>query len=123
MSQPNSPTLRLLSYLRATLYSILNKLFDILDGNDQPLGTVEQRLLHFLPTFENFSPSSQKLAKAKLNFWGTTYTVTYPIDDHVIATEDYRLISAREPEEALRRLENDQCTDHQKAALLRLVEL
>ena len=60
--------------------------FDIVDAQGELIGVVEERLLNILPTFEIFSPTKEKLAKAKLNFWGTTYTVKDPIDDHVIAT-------------------------------------
>ncbi|NGX52553.1 MAG: hypothetical protein KR126chlam5_00856 [Candidatus Anoxychlamydiales bacterium] len=56
------------------------------DNNDQLLGIVDQKILRFFPTFEILSPNYLTLAKAKLNFWGTKYTITDPLDDHIIAT-------------------------------------
>jgi len=64
----------------------LGMIFDIEDANGKLLGVVEERLLKLLPTFEIFSPTGGKLAKARLNFWGTTYTIKDSFDDHVIAT-------------------------------------
>lgn len=59
--------------------------FDITDHRCMPLGSVNQRLSWFYPTFEVFSPFQQKLAEAELNFWETKWTITDPIDGHVIA--------------------------------------
>lgn len=60
-------------------------IFDVEDGQGKPLGTVEQNLTWFFPSFEIVSPTHQRLAKAELNFWGTKYTITDRNDDHVIA--------------------------------------
>ncbi len=59
--------------------------FDVKDVNDVKLGCVEERVFSFFPTFRVFSPHGHILATARMNFWGTSYTIKSPIDDHVIA--------------------------------------
>lgn len=59
--------------------------FDITDGFDYPLGKVEERIFTFFPTFDIYRPDGYHVAKASLNFWGTTYTVMDPQTDEVIA--------------------------------------
>lgn len=60
--------------------------FDVTDWNRNLIGTVEEEVFTFLPSFELFSPYREKLAHAKMNFWGTKYTVTDPVTDIEIAT-------------------------------------
>lgn len=59
--------------------------FDITDGFDKPLGKVTERILTFFSTFDLYRPDGCHVAKAKLNFWGTKYTVLDPQTDEVIA--------------------------------------
>ena len=60
--------------------------FDVTDVDGTPLGTVEQKYTWFFPTFEIVSPQGLKLARAQLNFWGTKYTLSDVVDEHVLAT-------------------------------------
>ncbi len=60
--------------------------FDITDGLDVPMGRVEQRIFTFFPTFDIISPVEQKQATAKLNFWGTKYTLRDPVTEREMAT-------------------------------------
>ena len=60
--------------------------FDVTDADGTPLGTLEQKLTWFFPTFEIVSPRGLKLAKAELNFWGTCYTLTDVMDGHTLGT-------------------------------------
>ena len=53
-------------------------LFDVTDKNEGLLGTVEQKLFCFFPTFELFSSERYSLAIAKMNFWGTKYSLYDP---------------------------------------------
>jgi hypothetical protein len=53
--------------------------FDIADAAGGTIGTVEQRLFSFFPTFEILSPVGHVLAIAKMNFWGTSYTLSDPV--------------------------------------------
>ncbi len=53
-------------------------IFDVTDKHEGLLGTVEQKLFCFFPTFELFSPERYSLAIAKMNFWGTKYTLFDP---------------------------------------------
>lgn len=53
--------------------------FDVTDAFKRKLGTVEERIFTFFPTFDIISPDHQILATAKLNFWGTTYTLKDPV--------------------------------------------
>lgn len=61
-------------------------IFDVEDGQGKPLGSVEQGWSWFRPSFTIVSPNHQKLAKASLNFWGTTYTIADVTTDQPIAT-------------------------------------
>lgn len=61
-------------------------IFDITDGLDVPMGRVEQRIFTFFPTFDIISPAEQKQATAKLNFWGTKYTLKDPVTECEMAT-------------------------------------
>lgn len=61
-------------------------IFDVTDAADAPIGTVEQKVFTFFPTFTMISPAGEILATAKLNFWGTRYTITSPLFQQPIAT-------------------------------------
>lgn len=61
-------------------------IFDVTDANDQPIGKVEQRFNPLFPTFDLLSASQEKLATAKMNFWGTRYTLKDPVTKGIIAT-------------------------------------
>jgi uncharacterized protein YxjI len=60
--------------------------FDVFDANNGPIGTVEQRIFTFFPTFEIHSPQGYILAIATMNFWGTTYTIRDPVTQEPFAT-------------------------------------
>ena len=60
-------------------------IFDVTDKLEGILGTVEQKLFCFFPTFELFSPERYSLAIAKMNFWGTKYTLSDPRTSEPIA--------------------------------------
>ena len=60
--------------------------FDIYDRNDRLLGSAEERMFSFFPTFDIYaSDASTKLAKASMNFWGTTFTIYDPTTDQEMA--------------------------------------
>lgn len=60
--------------------------FDIADSYGGMLGSVEQRVFAFFPTFEILSPVGHLMAIAKMNFWGTTYTISDPVTKQKMAT-------------------------------------
>lgn len=59
--------------------------FDVFDSKEQSLGRVEEKFSWFLPTFNFISPSNTIQAEARLNFWGTSYTVIDPLSREIIA--------------------------------------
>lgn len=63
----------------------LGATFDIYDVADQPIGKVDEKILTFFSTFKLYRADGYFAAKAKLNFWGTKYTVTDAETDEVIA--------------------------------------
>lgn len=60
--------------------------FDITDADEQSLGRVERKFTWFYPTYQMISPKNVIQAEASLNFWCTTYTVSDPTTQTVIAT-------------------------------------
>ena len=61
--------------------------FDVYDHNDNLLGVAEEKIFTFFPTFDIYaSDASTKLARAKMNFWGTTFTIYDPRTDQEMAT-------------------------------------
>lgn len=60
--------------------------FDVNDASGGAIGRVEERLFAFFPTFEILSPAGHVLAIAKMNFWGTTYSIDDPVTKEQIAT-------------------------------------
>lgn len=63
----------------------LGATFDIFDMNDQPMGKVDEQIFTFFPTFDFYRADGYLAAEAKLNFWGTKYTVKDPQTQEVIA--------------------------------------
>lgn len=63
----------------------LGATFDIFDANEQAIGQVDERILTFFTTFDLYRADGYRTAKAKLNFWGTKYTVRDPQTDEIIA--------------------------------------
>jgi uncharacterized protein YxjI len=59
--------------------------FDLEDNEGNPIGIVNQKIFTFFPTFEIISPYGQILGTAKMNFWGTKYTLTDPVSEREIA--------------------------------------
>ena len=73
------------AYARAKFFS-LNAHFDIYDMKDQKIGSAEEQLLSFFPTFEIYdSTGTIRQAKAKMNFWGTTFYIYDPATDQEMA--------------------------------------
>ena len=61
--------------------------FDIYDRNESFLGYAEERIFTFFPTFDIYGrDGSTKLARAAMNFWGTTFTIYDPVTDQEMAT-------------------------------------
>ncbi len=63
----------------------LGATFDIYDAYEQPIGKVEERFFAFFPTFDLYRADGHHVAKARLNFWQTRYTVKDPATDQIIA--------------------------------------
>ncbi|CEG58975.1 LURP-one-related/scramblase family protein [Legionella fallonii] len=60
--------------------------FDIYDRNESFLGYAEERIFTFFPTFDIYGrDGSTKLARASMNFWGTTFTIYDPVTDQEMA--------------------------------------
>lgn len=70
-----------LAYAQARFFS-LSAHFDVFDVENRPLGMAEEKIFTFFPTFDIYGPDgSAKLARAKMNFWGTTLTIYDPVTD------------------------------------------
>lgn len=62
-------------------------IFDVVEATTElPIGSVEEEVLTWYPTFRIYSPKGEKLAVAEMNFWGTTYEVSDPVTSKVMAT-------------------------------------
>lgn len=60
--------------------------FDVYDRNERLLGFAEEKIFTFFPTFDIYgSDASTKLARAAMNFWGTTFTIYDPASDQEMA--------------------------------------
>ncbi|MCL9683025.1 hypothetical protein [Legionella maioricensis] len=60
--------------------------FDIYDRDERFLGFAEEKIFTFFPTFDIYgSDASTKLARAAMNFWGTTFTIYDPVTDQEMA--------------------------------------
>ncbi|WP_068469347.1 hypothetical protein [Candidatus Protochlamydia phocaeensis] len=75
---------QLLAKARMRFWSF-GAVFDIVDHQSIPIGSVEEEFAWFFPSFKILAPSGLKLAEATLNFWRTTYILTDPFDGHTIA--------------------------------------
>jgi hypothetical protein len=75
-----------LAYARSKFFS-LTAHFDVYDINEQFLGAADEKLFSFFPTFDIYGQDGYtKLAKASMNFWGTTFTIYDPVTDKEMAT-------------------------------------
>ncbi len=69
--------------------------FDFFDANDNLIGIMEERLFTFFPTLDIISPIGERLASAKLNFFGNIYTFSDPMTNQTIATLSRPFMSLR----------------------------
>lgn len=75
-----------LATARAKFFSF-NAHFDVYDTNDHLIGVAEEKIFTFFPTFNIYAnDASTKLARAKMNFWGTAFTIYDPETNQPIAT-------------------------------------
>lgn len=75
---------RLVASARARFFSISAR-FDVVDARYTPLGSVEEKVFSFYPSFILYSAQSDKLARAEMNFWGTNFTVYDIQTDRIMA--------------------------------------
>ncbi|NGX53312.1 MAG: hypothetical protein K1000chlam4_00021 [Chlamydiae bacterium] len=66
--------------------------FDVADSEGIPLGKIDEYLLTFFPKFDIVSPDDEVLSIAKLNFWGTKYTLRDPVTKEEMAILSRRFI-------------------------------
>lgn len=60
--------------------------FDIFDHENNKLGIVKEQLFTFFPTFAIYDPEGvTQLAKSRLNFWGTTFSLRDPLSGQEMA--------------------------------------
>lgn len=76
---------RLQAYAKMRFFAF-GAIFDVYDEFDSRIGIVEERIFTFFPTFDMYSTTGFHIAKAKMNFWGTIYTITDPLSERVVAT-------------------------------------
>ncbi|WP_392538895.1 hypothetical protein [Legionella sp. 227] len=75
-----------LAYARSKFFS-LTAHFDVYDNFENFIGAADEKLFAFFPTFDIYGPDGYtKLAKASMNFWGTTFTIYDPVTDKEMAT-------------------------------------
>ncbi|KTD40005.1 hypothetical protein [Legionella parisiensis] len=75
-----------LAYARSKFFS-LTAHFDVYDNYENFLGSADEKLFAFFPTFDIYGQDGYtKLAKASMNFWGTTFTIYDPVTDKEMAT-------------------------------------
>ncbi len=58
---------------------------DVFDTNKEMLGSVEEKIFNWFPSFEIFSADGVSLANASMNFWGTKFTLYDGRSDRVLA--------------------------------------
>jgi uncharacterized protein YxjI len=58
---------------------------DIYDENKILLGTVEEKVYNFFPSFNLYAPDGARLANATMNFWGTTFTLYDGLSTYILA--------------------------------------
>lgn len=74
-----------LATARSRFFSFLVH-FDIYDNDNNILGMAEEKIFTFFPTFDIYAGDGvNKLAKASMNFWGTTFTIYDPATDREMA--------------------------------------
>lgn len=75
-----------LAYARSKFFS-LTAHFDVYDNYENFIGAADEKLFSFFPTFDIYGQDGYtKLAKASMNFWGTTFTIYDPVTDTEMAT-------------------------------------
>lgn len=75
-----------LAYARSKFFS-LTAHFDVYDNYENFIGSADEKLFAFFPTFDIYGADGYtKLAKASMNFWGTTFTIYDPVTDREMAT-------------------------------------
>ncbi|MGM9452625.1 hypothetical protein ACTAZI_04730 [Legionella bozemanae] len=75
-----------LAYARSKFFS-LTAHFDVYDNYENFIGSADEKLFAFFPTFDIYGQDGYtKLAKASMNFWGTTFTIYDPVTDKEMAT-------------------------------------
>lgn len=75
-----------LAYAKSKFFS-LTAHFDVYDNFENYLGSADEKLFAFFPTFDIYGQDGYtKLAKASMNFWGTTFTIYDPATDREMAT-------------------------------------
>ncbi|CAM2747623.1 Uncharacterised protein [Legionella steigerwaltii] len=75
-----------LAYARSKFFS-LTAHFDVYDNFENFIGAADEKLFAFFPTFDIYGEDGYtKLAKASMNFWGTTFTIYDPVTDKEMAT-------------------------------------
>lgn len=57
---------------------------DVFGSNNELLGTVEEKIFSWFPSFELYSTEGVRLATAKMNFWGTKFTLYDGNSDRVL---------------------------------------
>lgn len=75
-----------MAYARSKFFS-LTAHFDVYDNYENFIGSADEKLFAFFPTFDIYGQDGYtKLAKASMNFWGTTFTIYDPVTDKEMAT-------------------------------------
>ncbi|QLZ70167.1 hypothetical protein FOLKNPGA_02972 [Legionella sp. PC1000] len=75
-----------LAYAQSKFFS-LTAHFDVYDNYENFIGSADEKLFAFFPTFDIYGQDGHtKLAKASMNFWGTTFTIYDPVTDKEMAT-------------------------------------
>ena len=71
---------------KSRFFSLTTK-FDVYDKQGNLLGIANENFFAFFPTFDLYdSDGETKLARAKMNFWGTSFTIYDPVTDTEMAT-------------------------------------
>lgn len=75
-----------LAIAKSRFFSLTTK-FDIYNKQGDLLGIADENFFVFFPTFDLYgSDGATKLARAKMNFWGTSFTIYDPVTDTEMAT-------------------------------------
>ncbi|MFJ1268949.1 hypothetical protein ACD661_10305 [Legionella lytica] len=74
-----------IAYARSKFFSFTAH-FDVYDNFENYLGAADERLFSFFPTFDIYDRDGYtRLAKASMNFWGTTFTIYDPVTSQEMA--------------------------------------